>query len=261
MKNYCGVSEKDIRGVVTLTLSNETRANVLSTEVMLQFTDALDQLKSDASIKALVLRSKGERSFIGGADLKEMAGLDPAAAEEFIRRLKAMCDALRNFPAPVVARIHGWCLGGGLELAASCDIRVASTAAKFAMPEVRMEIPSVIQAALLPRSIGRGRASWLMLTADNVDAEQALQWGMVEKVVEPEELDVAVDDVVNMLAHSSARVLRVQKALLNQWDEMPLSSSIEASVHSFRDSFECGEPNRVMTAYLEARSKSAPSDK
>lgn len=214
---------------------------------------AIDKVAKDESVKVLVLASSGEKSFIGGADLKEMAQLDATRAEAFIRQLKSLCDAIRAFPAPIIARIQGWCLGGGLEVAASCDIRVASVDANFAMPEVRMGIPSVIHAALLPRLIGRGRASWLMLAADSITAKRALEWGLVEQVVDSSCLDAAVNELVEKLVESSARVLRVQKTLLNQWDELPLAASVEASVQSFRASFESGEPTQFMEAFFENR--------
>lgn len=256
MNDYSTLTRDD-RGVATLTITNAGKLNVLSSPVMEDLTLSIQRLGQDDSIKVLVFASSGERAFIGGADLKEMAQLDALQAEVFIRRLKSLCDALRAFPGPVVARVQGWCLGGGLEVAASCDIRVASSDAHFAMPEVRMGIPSVIHAALLPRLIGRGRASMLMLAADAIDARCALEWGLVEKVVDPAELDSAVSELAEKLAESSSRVLRAQKALLNEWDQLSLEASVEASVQSFRESFESGEPTRLMTAFLEQRRQRA----
>src|SRR6266853_1899391 len=119
---------------------------------------------------------------IGGADIKEMAKHDQASAEKFITGLRDLCEAARAFPAPVIARMPGWCLGGGLEFAAACDFRIAAHDARFGMPEVRVGIPSVIHAALLPRLIGWGRARWLVMTAENIDAPTALAWGLVDAV-------------------------------------------------------------------------------
>jgi enoyl-CoA hydratase len=246
---------RDERGVVTLTIVNAGKVSALSSAVMESLTVTIQALSRDDTVKVLILSSTGERSFVGGADLKEMAQFDAPQAEAFIRRLKTLCNALRTFPGPVVARIQGWCLGGGLELAASCDLRVASCDAHFAMPEVRMGIPSVIHAALLPRLIGRGRASWMMLSADAIDAQRALEWGLVEQVVDAPDLDRAVDEMVGKLLESGARVLRAQKALLNQWDELPLNESVEASVQSFRESFDSGEPTRLMSAFFDQRKR------
>ena len=118
----------------------------------------------------LVISGQSEKSMIGGADIKEMAKLDQGSAETFITGLRDLCEAVRAFPGPVIARMPGWCLGGGLEFAAACDFRVAAHDAKFGMPEVRVGNPSVIHAALLPGLIGWGRARWLLMTAENIDA-------------------------------------------------------------------------------------------
>ncbi len=125
-------------------------------------------------------RRRKRKSMIGGADIKEMARLDQKSAEKFITGLRDLCEAVRVFPAPVIARMPGWCLGGGLEVAAACDFRIAGYDAKFGMPEVRVGIPSVIHAALLPRLIGWGRARWLIMTAETIDAATALAWGLVD---------------------------------------------------------------------------------
>ncbi len=133
-----------------------------------------------SDIRVVILAGQSEKSMIGGADIKEMAKLDQKSAEAFITRLRDLCEAVRNFPAPVIARMPGWCLGGGLEVAAACDFRIAAHDAMFGMPEVRVGIPSVIHAALLPRLIGWGRARWLVMTAENIDAPTALGWGLVD---------------------------------------------------------------------------------
>src|SRR5207245_6801594 len=120
-------------------------------------------------------------------------------AEKFITGLRDLCEAVRAFPAPVIARMPGWCLGGGLEVAAACDFRVAAHDAKFGMPEVKVGIPSVIHAALLPRLIGWGRARWLVMTAENIDAPTALAWGLIDVVAPDGGLDAAVERQVQGL--------------------------------------------------------------
>ncbi|HJO75520.1 MAG TPA: enoyl-CoA hydratase-related protein, partial [Rhodospirillales bacterium] len=110
----------------------------------------------DGDLRAVVLTGKGEKAFIGGADISEMADLTPETAETFITGLHGASAALRRLPVPVVARIQGYCLGGGMEVAAACDMRIASESAVFGMPEVALGLPSVIEAALFPRLIGDG---------------------------------------------------------------------------------------------------------
>lgn len=116
----------------------------------------------------MVLTGAGDKSFIGGADIREMAALTPATAETFITRLHAMCACLRDLPVPVIARINGYAIGAGLEVAAACDLRVASNSAVFGMPEVKVGIPSVIEAALLPSLIGWGRTRELLYLGENI---------------------------------------------------------------------------------------------
>lgn len=245
---------RDDRGVATLRIADPRGLNLLGTPRIRALTDALDRLGREPDLHLLVLASDGDKAFIGGADLKEMAGLDPEGARAFIRGLQGLCEAVRCFPAPVIARIQGWCLGGGLEVAAACDLRVADPAARFAMPEVRMGIPSVIHAALLPRLIGRGRAGWLMLTGEHIDTHRALDWGLVDQVAEAGRLDDAVEAMVAPLLEGGRQALRAQKALLNTWDELSLSQGIDASVAAFGQAFATGEPARLMNAFFDKRS-------
>ena len=116
---HCGV-DRDPRGVVRLAISNAGSLNILSTPVINAVREGLETLARDESIRVLVLAGQSEKSMIGGADIKEMAGLDQNSAEKFITGLRDLCEAVRAFPGPVIARMPGWCLGGGLEVAAAC---------------------------------------------------------------------------------------------------------------------------------------------
>jgi enoyl-CoA hydratase/carnithine racemase len=147
----------------------------------------------------------------------------------------------------------GWCLGGGLEVAACCDFRIAAHDARFGMPEVRVGIPSVIHAALLPRLIGWGRARWLLMTAENIDAPTALAWGLVDAVAPEGGLDAAVEKTVEMLLASAPQALRAQKALLRQWEELPLKESVDVSIGVFGQSYLTGEPQRLMQAFIDRK--------
>ena len=250
INGHCGI-ERDARSVVTLTIRNAGPLNIVSSPIMRAVRAGLDGLAPDDSIRAVVMRGTGEKSLIGGADIKEMARLDPASAETFITALSDLCEAARRFPAPVIARIPGWCLGGGLEFAAACDFRVAADSAKFAMPEVKVGIPSVIHAALLPRLIGWGRARWLIMTAATIDAPTALAWGLVDAIAPEADLDGAVEATVESLLACGPQALRAQKALLRQWEELPLRESLDVSVAAFAASFRTGEPQRLMQAFLD----------
>jgi len=239
LNHHCGVV-RDARGVVHVTIANAGSLNILSSPVIEAVREGLTRLSADRSIRVVVLRGESDKSMIGGADIKEMARLEQKSAEAFISRLRDLCEAVRNFPAPVIARMPGWCLGGGLEVAAACDVRIAAHDAMFGMPEVRVGIPSVIHAALLPRLIGWGRARWLVMTAENIDAPTALGWGLVDAVAQPGGLD-------------AAEALRAQKALLRQWEELPLTESVNLSVGVFGQSFLTDEPKRLMQGFIDRK--------
>src|SRR3954451_10069681 len=198
LNTYCGV-DRDPRGGVRLTICNAGSLNILGSAVINGVREGLEVLAADRQIRALVISGQSEKSMIGGADIKEMAKLDQASAEKFIIGFRDLCEAVRAFPEPVIARMPGWCLGGGLEFAAACDFRIVADDARFGMPEVRVGIPSVIHAALLPRLIGWGRARWLVMTAENIDAGTALAWGLIDAVAAPGGLDAALEKTVAML--------------------------------------------------------------
>ena len=162
----------DTGHLARVTVDNPTRLNVLNTELIRQLTVAIRTLEPDPQLRCVVLTGAGERAFIGGADIREMVRLDTTTAHPFISRLHLAVCGDRELPVPVIARIRGYCLGAGLEIAASCDLRVASDDATFAMPEVKVGIPSVIEAALLPRLVGAGRARELVYTGKSISARR-----------------------------------------------------------------------------------------
>ena len=252
INEYCDI-ERGEHGVVRMFIRNAGPLNILNSSVNHGLCQAFETLAKDKEIRVLVMAGTGTKSFIGGADIKEMATLDQASAETFIKGLRGVCEAVRSFPVPVIARLQGWCLGGGLEVAAACDLRIASGDAKFAMPEVKVGIPSVIHAALLPRLIGWGRARWLILTAATIDAPTALNWGLVEQVVPVADLDAAIMSAAQAIAECGPEAMRNQKALLKQWEELPLSQSVEVSIKAFGKAYLTGEPQRLMQAFVDRR--------
>lgn len=251
-KNYAGVDVNTL-GIATLTIREAGSLNILSTPVIAALTQAVNELAGRDEIRVLIVQGAGEKSFIGGADIKEMAALTRESGERFISGLRGLCDALRHFPVPVIARMPGWCLGGGLELALACDIRIAADNAHLGMPEVKVGIPSVIHAALMPRLIGNARAAWMMLTGEISDAREALAWGLVNKVVPLAELDAEIERVATLMAGFGPTVVRQQKRLLREWEEAPVDVSINHSVAEFGSAFETGEPQRYMGAFLERK--------
>lgn len=244
---------QDDAGVTTLEITGAGSMNLLDSTVIADLTAVLHELRLDQRCRVLVLRGSGEKAFVGGADIKEMATLAPGSAAQFITRLKGLCGALRDFPVPVIARISGWCLGGGLEVALSCDIRLCGDDARFAMPEVAVGIPSVIQAALLPRLVGDSRARWMILTGEAIDAQTAAAWGLVHEVTQAAELDRLAMQRAARLATYGAGVVRAQKRLLNDWQRLPLDEAIDRSVNDFADAYRTDEPRIYMTRFIDRK--------
>ncbi|WP_454712854.1 enoyl-CoA hydratase [Cupriavidus nantongensis] len=249
---HAGV-EIDARGIATVTIREAGSLNILSTPVIASLTRAIEALAANDAVRVLVLRGTGDKGFIGGADIKEMAALERASAEAFISGLRRLCDAVRHLPVPVIARMPGWCLGGGLELALACDIRIAADNAQLGMPEVKVGIPSVIHAALMPRLIGNARTAWMLLTGEISDAAEALQWGLVSRVVPLDGLDQEVERVAALLAGFGPVAVRQQKRLLREWEDAPLDVSIDNSVTEFGSAFDTGEPQQHMATFLNRK--------
>ncbi|MDQ8730833.1 enoyl-CoA hydratase [Bradyrhizobium sp. LHD-71] len=243
--------EIDNRGVAQMTICNAGSMIIFNSQVIAHLRTAIEQLGQEKSIRALVLRGDSEKAFVGGADIKEMAKLDQAGGERFITGLRDLCEAVRNFPQPVIARIPGWCLGGGLEFAICCDFRIASDEAQFAMPEVKVGIPSVIHAAMMPRVMGTPRARWLVMTGATIDAATALQWGLVDVVTTPDKLDAEIEKVLGEILECGAEAIAAQKVLIRKWEELPLKEAIDASIPIFGRSFLTGEPQHHMQKFID----------
>jgi enoyl-CoA hydratase len=223
-------------GVARIFLNRPEKSNALGSLLLSQVLAAFENLKGDASLRAAVLAGRG-KAFCGGADVQELSRLDASNAGAFVEKIHRVCQAIRSLPVPVVARLHGAVIGAGLEIAAACDLRIAAEGTKFAMPEVRLGIPSVVEAALLPRLMGSGRAAWLVLTGEAIDAARAYEWGLLEEICPFSDLDERVDRLVRALKEGDREALRAQKALLQAWEEQPLSACVEASVTAFARSF------------------------
>jgi enoyl-CoA hydratase len=247
------VEPRDDGAIATVVVDNAAKLNVIDSVLMRAFVGEVERLGARDDLRALVLRGAGDKAFIGGANIFEMATLDPARAEEFITLVHRTCNCLRDLPVPVIARIDGYALGAGLEVAAACDIRIASTRAVFGMPEVKVGIPSVVEAALLPRLIGWGRTRELLLCGENIDAETALRWGLVEQLVEPAGLDAAVEAKLRAILAAGRRAVRLQKQLIREWEDLPVGAAVEAGIRCFVEAWKTDEPARMMAAFVNRR--------
>lgn len=231
-------------------IGHQARHNILNSALIAKLAAAVNSLRDDDQLRALILGGAGERAFIGGADINEMSGLDPDSARSFITGLHQACEALRMLPVPVIARISGHCLGAGLEIAASCDLRVAASHSTFGMPEVRVGIPSVIEAALLPRLVGWGKTAELLYTGETIDAREAFACGLVQRVVPQEQINEVVAKWVEAILRSGPRAVRLQKALVAEWERHPIDEAIASGIDSFAEAYRTDEPRRFMERFL-----------
>ena len=255
MISYIAVRhEARARGQVAfVTLTNASKLNSLSSEVMAQATEAFRRLAVEPGLRAAVLTGEGQ-AFIGGANIDEMAAIaSPAEGRAFITKVHGLSKAIRDTPFPVIAAINGWCLGAGLEVAAACDMRLAADTAMLGMPEVKLGIPSVIEAALLPQLIGWGRARQILMTGETFTAHDALAWGLVEEIHPPERLGAACGAMLDKLLEAEPRAAALQKALMQRWEELPMTQAIAAGIDAFEAAWTTDEPARAMARFLADR--------
>jgi enoyl-CoA hydratase len=243
----------DDQGVATLTIAGRKALNIIGTPEITALTAALQQLANDPRLRVLVLRGRDDQAWIGGADIHEMALLTPDTAAGLHHPAER---PVRGDPAvpgagdrPAGRLVPGRRAGGGAGLRPA----LASSQSQYGMPEVKVGIPSVIHAAMLPRRVGMSAATWLLLTGETIGADEALRIDLLHQVHAPEALDAAVQATARQLAGLGPQVLRQQKRLLRDWERLPLETSIQQSVAEFARAFTTGEPQQHMQAFLQRR--------
>lgn len=229
-----------------LEIDHRRRRNAIGPAVIAALTERAAELAGRDDLRLVTLRG-AHGTFAAGANVKVMAGLDPDGARAFITSLYRAIEAVRRLPVPVIAVLQGHCYGAAMELAAACDMRIADTSLVAGMPEVRVGIPSVIQACLLPRLIGWGRTSELLLTGRDVEGTENLAIGFVERMVPPEILHEAVGDWERAILACAPEAVRAQKRVMQGW-EGDESAGVEASIEAFAASYRTGEPAAYMPA-------------
>ncbi len=242
-------------GIATITISRPAALNALNSHFFRELESMVAELKSRDDLKAIILTGEG-KAFVAGADIAEMAGMNPQEARAFSRTGQKGFRSLELLDIPVIAAVNGFALGGGCELAMACDIRVASTKAKFGQPEVNLGlIPGYGGTQRLPRLIGLGNALHLLFTADMIGADEALRVGLVQRVVEPEQLMDEARKIAQKIASKGPKAVRNVKlvARLGLLTEFDAGSDLEAE--RFGDTFG-NEGTEGMKAFLEKREPS-----
>jgi len=238
--------------VAYVTVDNEKKHNALPVQGRAALAKIMNELATNPELRCVVLTGAGTKSFIGGANISEMSEFpNHNIAESGSATTHAACDSIRRVPVPVIARISGYCLGAGMEIATSCDMRVATTNSKFGMPEVRYGVPSGMEACLIPLLVGWGKARELVFTGDIIDAQEAYHFGYMEKLVEPEELDNQVEKWVHSICVSGPRSIRIQKKLIGDWERMSITDAVQAGISAVGQAHTTDEPRRLMNAWRE----------
>jgi enoyl-CoA hydratase len=251
------VDVREAGRVAHVTVNNPEKRNILGIAGKKALANAFKDLARDKTLRVAVLTGAGERSFIAGADLAEMKDLAAKGAKEEHTWTHRACESIRALPVPVIARINGYCFGAGMELAASCDLRIGVTTAKFGMPEVRFGIPSGMEACLLPQLIGWGKTRELVYTGDPLQAEEAHRIGFLEKRVPPAQLDEGVEQWVASILAAGPRAIRLQKKLVRDWERLTIARAVQAGIRACVEARKTDEPRRLMAAFLERSKRKA----
>jgi enoyl-CoA hydratase len=254
------VSTQQDGAVAVVTIDNPP-VNALSAALLEELEAEIERLDADDDVRAIVLVGAGERAFVAGADIKEFPSLREAAAEAHergsargIQKLGHRMDAART---PFVAAIHGFCLGGGLELAMCCDIRVASEDTTLGQPEIKLGlIPGGGGTQRLPRLVGIGRAQYLNMTGDSIGAAQAYEWGLVEKVVPAGEARDAALEIARTIASRSPVSVAVLRELARTTRDLSLEEGLRREAEGFRRCLESEDGAEGVAAFLEKREPS-----
>ena len=245
--DYRNLRVEKREGVAVLTVNRPDKLNALNDETMAELDAAFAALGTDPEVRGVILTGAGEKAFVAGADISELATQRPVDGQERSRRGQEILDRIENLGKPVVAAVNGFALGGGCELAMACHVRVAAEGARLGTPEVRLGLMcGYAGTQRLPRLVGKGRALELLLTGEPIDAERAYEWGLVEELCAPGGLDQTLDRVAQNLVAADRSALRMQKELLHMGEELPLATCIAASIERFALAYAGGTPSRLI---------------
>ena len=241
-------------GIATITINRPKALNALNLDTVTELKDAIEKIAVDKAVKVVVITGAGEKSFVAGADIKEMATKTPAEGREWGQFGQNVFTEIENMPQPVIAAINGFCLGGGCELSCACDIRYAAENAKFGQPEVGLGItPGFGGTQRLTRVVGRGQAKELIYTGGMIGAEDAKAIGLVNKVVPQEELMPAVLKLAGKIAKNAPVAVQLSKAAINRGINCDVVTGIAYEAEVFGLCFSTNDQKEGMAAFVEKR--------
>ncbi len=237
-----------------VTINRPKALNALNARTISELAAVFSEIEADESARSVIITGSGEKSFIAGADIKELAELDARSAWDLSRRGQALFSAIEAFPKPVIAAVNGFCLGGGCELALACHVRIASKQARFGQPEVKLGIiPGYGGTQRLRTVVGRGQATEMILSGGIVPAEQALSIGLVNRVVEQEELLAVCLDLAAQIDANAPLAVRYSLLALHQGADMPLSQGLDFEASLFGLSCATADMKEGTAAFIEKR--------
>lgn len=240
-------------GIAVLRLSRPDKLNALNSTVRREVAEVVDRMAEDDDVHAVIVTGEGEQAFAAGADVQEFSERSPEEQREVMEG-RSIFDAVAAFPKPILAAIHGYCLGGGSELALACDLRVADRTARIGQPEVRIGlIPGGGGTQRLPRLVGAGHALRICLTGDWVDAEEAYRIGLVEFLVDEGEHVEKALELARRMTRWSPVALRLIKQAVWSAPEVPLSRGLELERELFLTAFESDDGREGVSAFVEKR--------
>lgn len=239
-------------GITVLKISAPKSLNALNSTILKELDDFVGHL--DAQTRVLIITGDGEKSFVAGADISEMAHLNEPQGQEFGRLGAQVFRRIELLPIPVIAAVNGFALGGGCELAMACDIRIASSKAKFGQPEVGLGIiPGFSGTYRLPKLIGQGYAKEMIYTGKVIRADEALRIGLVNAVYEPEELMGKAMEMAAMMLKNAAIAIRLAKQSINEGYDLDADAAIALENKLFGQCFATNDQKEGMDAFLNKR--------
>ncbi|KAA2285714.1 enoyl-CoA hydratase/isomerase family protein [Arenimonas fontis] len=245
---------EDRDAVRRITVNRPDKLNALNRATLSELHLAFHAAGADEGVRAVVLTGAGAKAFVAGADIAEMNGLSPVQAREFSRLGQTLMQRIETLGKPVIARINGFALGGGLELAMACHLRIAADSAKLGQPEVNLGlIPGFGGTQRLLRLCGRGAALELCLTGNPVDAARAVQLGLLTRAVPAERLDAEVDALASALAQAAPQALRGILDAVTIGGEAGLATGLDYETQAFALAFSTEDMKEGTRAFLERR--------
>ena len=236
--------------IAKITMNRPKALNALNSEVLDELDKCLDEIKAKNDLRVLIITGEG-RSFIAGADIKEMSELTGLEAKSFGNKGLSVFRKIETLPIPVIAAVNGFALGGGCELAMSCDIRIASNKALFGQPEVGLGlIPGFGGTQRLQRLVGQGWAKYLIYSAENIKADKALEIGLVQDVVEVEELEERVNTLAEAIASKAPIAEKLAKEAINQGGQVDIDQAMRIEENAFGLVFTTEDKNIGTQAFI-----------